>query len=345
MKRAVLYPRLVVFRRWGFGRGATAASNALVHFVRRAPRVDRPGIIASPELRSRPRPFASLFAACCNSRAVDVLPQSQPRLRVIIGPYNHHSSILPWRESGADMYFVDDDLSPAAPALASDCAIPCGRFRGGVNLSALHRLLARLRAEDATAPIVCVFAAASNTTGACSFSPSTLHQVGDDGGDFATAIAHAHGALAFWDFAAYASHAPVVMNPPGRFSLSQMLAGTPSAADPDVVRDGRLHDARRDAVYFSGHKFVGGPGAPGVLLLKRALLSEDAVPNMSGGGTVLFVLKDGTPTYFASGADKEEGGSPDSLAAARMGLAMRLVASVGWETMSAREEAMADFAR
>ena len=199
--------------------------------------------------------------------------------------------------------------------------------------------------KDATAPIVCVFAAASNTTGACSFSPSTLHQVGDDGGDFATAIAHAHGALAFWDFAAYASHAPVVMNPPGRFSLSQMLAGTPSAADPDVVRDGRLHDARRDAAYFSGHKFVGGPGAPGVLLLKRALLSEDAAPNMPGGGTVLFVLKDGTPTYIASGADKEEGGSPDSLAAARMGLALRLVASVGWETMSAREEAMADFAR
>ena len=113
--------------------------------------------------------------------------------------------------------------------------------------------------KDATAPIVCVFAAASNTTGACSFSPSTLHQVGDDGGDFATAIAHAHGALAFWDFAAYASHAPVVMNPPGRFSLLQMLAGTPSAADPDVVRDGGSTTLAGTLHTFPDTSSSGGP--------------------------------------------------------------------------------------
>ena len=60
---------------------------------------------------------------------------------------------------------------------------------------------------------------------------------------------------------------------------------------------------------------MGGPGAPGVLLVKRFLFDDEMAPYMPGGGTVLFVQKDGTPTYIVAGSDKEEAGSPDSLAA------------------------------
>jgi selenocysteine lyase/cysteine desulfurase len=45
----------------------------------------------------------------------------------------------------------------------------------------------------------------------------------------------------------------------------------------------------QDAVYFSPHKLVGGPGAPGVLVVKRRLLNIAKVPTQPGGGTVFFV--------------------------------------------------------
>ena len=50
--------------------------------------------------------------------------------------------------------------------------------------------------------------------------------------------------------------------------------------------DGQL--AYKDAVFISPHKFVGGPGTPGLLVVKRSLL-RNRVPSVPGGGTVLFV--------------------------------------------------------
>lgn len=47
----------------------------------------------------------------------------------------------------------------------------------------------------------------------------------------------------------------------------------------------------QDAVFFSPHKMVGGPGAPGILVVKRKLLSLATVPTQPGGGTVFFVTK------------------------------------------------------
>ena len=50
-----------------------------------------------------------------------------------------------------------------------------------------------------------------------------------------------------------------------------------------------LSAALQDAIFFSPHKLVGGPGAPGVLVVKRRLLSRAKVPTQPGGGTVFFV--------------------------------------------------------
>lgn len=46
----------------------------------------------------------------------------------------------------------------------------------------------------------------------------------------------------------------------------------------------------KDAIFFSGHKFVGGPGTPGVLVVKKRLLCN-SVPGTVGGGTVFFVTQ------------------------------------------------------
>lgn len=49
----------------------------------------------------------------------------------------------------------------------------------------------------------------------------------------------------------------------------------------------------KDAIFFSGHKFIGGPGCPGILVSKRHLLpSGNLPPTMPGGGTVFYVAED-----------------------------------------------------
>ena len=45
-----------------------------------------------------------------------------------------------------------------------------------------------------------------------------------------------------------------------------------------------------DAIFLSPHKFLGGPGSSGILLVNDALyLLKDAPPSTAGGGTVLYV--------------------------------------------------------
>ena len=44
----------------------------------------------------------------------------------------------------------------------------------------------------------------------------------------------------------------------------------------------------KDAVFLSPHKFVGGPGTPGILIAKKSLFTN-TVPHGAGGGTVLYV--------------------------------------------------------
>ena len=48
--------------------------------------------------------------------------------------------------------------------------------------------------------------------------------------------------------------------------------------------------AHKDAVFFSMHKFLGGPQTPGVLIAKKSLFTND-VPAIPGGGTVLYVTE------------------------------------------------------
>jgi selenocysteine lyase/cysteine desulfurase len=66
--------------------------------------------------------------------------------------------------------------------------------------------------------------------------------------------------------------------------------------------------AYKDAIYFSGHKFVGGVGCPGILVVKKAVLPQfcDA-PNNPGGGTVFYVTGD-DHRYLSNREEREESG-------------------------------------
>ena len=98
---------------------------------------------------------------------------------VFIGPYEHHSNELPWRESIADVVTISQDAD------------------GGVDQEDLRRQLVRYAARPLK---VGSFSAASNVTGIV----SDTHAI--------AALLHEHGALSFWDFAAAAPYVDIEMH-------------------------------------------------------------------------------------------------------------------------------------
>ena len=211
---------------------------------------------------------------------LDQIPASE-RPVVFVGPFEHHSNELPWRESIADAVTIPEDAD------------------GHIDLATLETELG-LHADR---PLkIGSFSAASNVTGIISNSC----EIAD--------LLHRHGALSFWDFACAAPY-----------------------VDIDMQSKCPAHPlGHKDAVFISPHKFVGGPGTPGVLVVRRELL-RNRVPDVVGGGTVAYV----NPIehrYLDDPVHREEGGTPAIIEAIRAGLAFQLKAAVGVPTIKAHEE-------
>lgn len=203
----------------------------------------------------------------------DALIPKTERPVVFIGPYEHHSNELPWRESIADVVTIREDAD------------------GHIDQAQLADEL-RMYADR---PLkIGSFSAASNVTGIL----SDTHTI--------TRLLHEHGALAFWDFAAAAPYIDIEMNP---------------------VSGDRLE--RKDAIFISPHKFIGGPGTPGVLIVDRSLL-RNAVPHVVGGGTVAYV-NESTHRYLDNPEHREEAGTPAIIESIRAGLVFQLKEAVGVE--------------
>jgi selenocysteine lyase/cysteine desulfurase len=100
--------------------------------------------------------------------------------------------------------------------------------------------------------------------------------------------------------------------------------------------------ADMDAVFISPHKFLGGPGTPGLLVVRREML-HNAVPATPGGGTVSFVGTD-FHHYLEDSEHREEGGTPGIIEAIRAGLVFKLQQQVGTDTIESREEALVESA-
>jgi selenocysteine lyase/cysteine desulfurase len=200
---------------------------------------------------------------------------------VFVGPFEHHSNELPWRESIADVVEIPEDID------------------GHLDLSVLERRLV----EFADRPLrIGSFSAASNVTGIVTDTARV------------TRLLHAHGALSFWDFAAAAPYVAVEMCPTG-----------------DAL-------AAKDAVFLSPHKLIGGPGTPGVLAVRRSLVTN-RVPTVPGGGTVAYVNPE-EHVYLDDPVLREEGGTPDIVGSIRAGLVFQLKEAVGVPMIRAAEEAL-----
>ncbi len=198
---------------------------------------------------------------------------------VFIGPFEHHSNELPWRESIADVITIREDAD------------------GHIDQD---HLTAELIAHADRPLKIGSFSAASNVTGIMSDVRGLA------------ALLHAHGALSFWDFAACAPYVAIDMSAP--------------PSDPD---------AYLDAIFLSPHKFIGGPGTPGVLAVRRNLLTN-RVPDVPGGGTVMFV-NEAEHRYLADPAHREEGGTPAIVESIRAGLVFQLKDAIGVDVIEERE--------
>ena len=208
-------------------------------------------------------------------------PEERPV--VFIGPFEHHSNELPWRESIADVVVIPEDAD------------------GHVDCARLEEELVRHRHRPLR---IGSFSAASNVTGIVTDTRAVA------------SLLHRHGALSFWDFAAAAPYIDIEMRPPAE------------GPDPEL--------AHKDAVFLSPHKFVGGPGTPGVLVVRRELV-RNRVPTVPGGGTVAYV----NPTehrYLDDPVHREEGGTPAIIESIRAGLVFQLKEAVGADAIRAREE-------
>jgi selenocysteine lyase/cysteine desulfurase len=174
---------------------------------------------------------------------------------------------------------------------------------GVVDLAALDALLERYRDRPLR---IGAFSACSNVTGV--FTP--IHEM--------ARRVHRAGGVVVVDFAAAAPYVPIDMHP----------------ADPE---------ARLDAVLFSPHKFLGGPGSAGVLVFARAL-HRNAVPDEAGGGTVAWTNPWGGYAFLDDVEAREDGGTPAFLQTMRAALAVRLKETMGTERMREREEAIVPYA-
>ena len=198
------------------------------------------------------------------------------RPAVFVGPYEHHSNELPWRESIADAVVIP--LNSA----------------GQLDLVALEDALVKYIDRPL---LIGSFSAASNVTGLKTDVPRV------------TSILKHHGALSFWDYAAAAPYVRIDMN----------------------------DHSPLDAVFMSPHKFIGGPGTPGVLIVKEGVVNN-AVPATVGGGTVTYVTPE-DHHYVANAERREEGGTPGVVESIRAGLVFKLQGDVGFEEIARRENA------
>jgi selenocysteine lyase/cysteine desulfurase len=127
---------------------------------------------------------------------------------------------------------------------------------------------------------------------------------------------HEQGGLCFVDFAAAAPYIKIDMHPPAP-------------------------GAHLDAIYFSCHKFLGGPGTPGILVFSKKLYANNA-PDHPGGGTILYSNPWKEHDYVADVETREDGGTPPILQGIKAALCIRLKDEITVEKIRSREQEMLD---
>ncbi len=131
-------------------------------------------------------------------------------------------------------------------------------------------------------------------------------------------IMHKHGGYCFIDYAASAPYVKIDMHP----------------ADPEE---------KLDAIFFSPHKFLGGPGASGVMIFDSQLY-KNKIPDQPGGGTVDWTNPWGQHKFVSNIEAREDGGTPAFLQAIKAALCIKLKDEMNVEKMRKREKELINIA-
>ncbi len=130
-------------------------------------------------------------------------------------------------------------------------------------------------------------------------------------------LMHRNNGLCFVDFACSGPYVAIDMHP----------------EDPESFLD---------AIFFSPHKFLGGPGTSGVLVFNKKLY-QNLIPDNPGGGTVSWTNPWGEHKYIDNIEDREDGGTPGFLQVIKTALAIQLKEEMGIENILKREHEIVDF--
>lgn len=129
-------------------------------------------------------------------------------------------------------------------------------------------------------------------------------------------IMHQNNGLCFVDFACSAPYVKINMHPENE-------------------------DEYLDAITFSPHKFLGGPGTSGVLIFNKKLY-KNLVPDNPGGGTVSYTNPWGDHDYIDDIETREDGGTPGFLQAIKIALSIELKEKMGVQNILDREHELTD---
>ncbi|KAK3843668.1 MAG: pyridoxal phosphate-dependent transferase [Linnemannia gamsii] len=254
---------------------------------------------------STPLLESALLSSCTSNQQQQQRPLSQTfshlpsehRPVVFLSIQEHHSNLLPWRDSCADVVVIPED---------------------GAHKLDLAYLEEQLILYQARPLKLGSFSAGSNLTGVLNDTVAISE------------LLHKYGGFAFYDYAGVGPYTSIDMNPP--------------SSNPTTTTTGTVarNLAYKDGVFISTHKFLGGPGASGVLVARTEIFSwaernsgatsrNEFIPATPGGGTVDMVIK-GQHKYSNNILAREEAGTPNIPATIRTGLVFRLqeIANPAW---------------
>jgi selenocysteine lyase/cysteine desulfurase len=244
------------------GSGTTGALKKLQEII---------GVYIPPVTRERITKYVG-EADTTESKIQERIEKDRPV--VFIGPYEHHTNELMWREAFVEVVVIPFDRESQIDIVELQNELSDSKYK--------HRLK------------IGSFSAGSNITGI----RTRVYDI--------ARICHEHGALVFYDFAAVAPYVEIDMN--------------------------KEKNSYFDAIFFSPHKFLGGPGTSGVLVFNENIYRKDLPPTTAGGGTVRYV---GFYNHdFAEDIEtREKAGTPPILQAIKAALVLDLKEKIGIDTI------------
>ncbi|KAK6942950.1 Aminotransferase class V domain [Dillenia turbinata] len=206
----------------------------------------------------------------------------EERWVIFVGPFEHHSNLLSWRQSLAEV--IEIGLNE----------------EGLVDVEALKNQLETYQRTNR--PMLGSFSACSNVTGIYTDTRALA------------SLLHHYGAFACFDFAASGPYVDIDM------------------------RSGEIDGY--DAIFLSPHKFAGGPGSPGILLMSKILYRlQSSPPSTCGGGTVSYVnpYDEKDTLYCDNVEEREDAGTSQIIQKIRASLAFWVKEYIGYEVIENHE--------